>query len=583
MKWRKKDGATVDPIERDVDLAWELFEAQPTHPEIARLASRVLAQQPGRNGTRILLALHLKECGETDEARKLLLQVAGQRDRFFGDVVRKLRDLEQYECNYDEARKWAEIALREDQESWLDVMELGAATAMSGDLEAGWRLLDEGTAMCGRTNAELLPDALVKRAINLLQSWAPPERFIPAAEEAIRADASSEFIGGPLAWSYVHEGRFDEAEELSLRLLRADPMDGVAESVLTLIRKWRAIVDKGEVTLAEIHASGVIDMAWTQMRDQLLGTDIDSSLAALDPVLPAELAAALRPPLDEQGARESAGEREIAAWHDGQEPGTGALWGVEGDFRLMSSAEIDAMDEAIEADPEAWPQWQADEIAEYFSQVMTDDNGGYLIATIDSVVVRRAGVDDVTVAPKLADWFWDRVAAFGGRDPRPLARPEAGPSTEEPVDDVEPTAPPLDPSPEVLAELDRLNAACLAAPSAVEPQVELWKAVSALDRWVFINRGTPEQPRPYALTSPDGPMLAVFSSATRAQVAADSGGLVAEGASVPLLAVPLPAALDWAMSFGQSGVVGVTIDHPQIGAWCPMPNLARLRQMREQP
>jgi hypothetical protein len=36
------------------------------------------------------------------------------------------------------------------------------------------------------------------------------------------------------------------------------------------------------------------------------------------------------------------------------------------------------------------------------------------------------------------------------------------------------------------------------------------------------------------------------------------------------------------MSLGEHGVVGVTIDHPRLGAWCPLPNLARLRQLREQ-
>ncbi|WP_067436705.1 tetratricopeptide repeat protein [Nocardioides jensenii] len=573
----------IDPIERDVDLAWELFEAQPEHPEIGRLTRGVLAQQPGRNGTRILLAMHLKARGAIDEARAILLDVAGQRDRFFVDVARKLRDLEMYECNYDEARRWAETALREDQESWHDVMQLGSASAMSGHLEAGWRLLDDGVAMCARTDSELIPEAFASRAISLLQSWAPPERFIPAAEEAMRADASSDFVGGPLAWAYVHEGRFDEAEQLSLRLLRVDPMDGVAESVLTLIRKWRDVVAEGDVSLAEIHASGVIDTIWSQMRDGLLGTDLPSALVALDEVLPAELAAVLRPGLDEEAARASGGEREIAAWHDGQAPGTGHLWGAEGDFRLMSAAEIEAMDEAIEAEPGAWPQWQEEAIGDYYSQVMTDDRGGYLIVTIDKIVIRRGGVDDVVVGDRLADWFWDRVAAFGGRDPRPVARHDAGPSTEEGVQpSVQQSAPSLDPRPEALAEIERLNAAVLAAPGDSGPEIEFWTAVAALDVWIFINTGTSEDPRPFALTSPDGPMLTIFSSGARAQACAVDRGLVPEGSPASLLAVPLPAALDWSMSFAQHGIAGVTIDYPQIGAWCHLPNLAHLRHVREQ-
>ncbi len=411
--------APLPPIERDVELAWELFDVQPDHPEVGRLTRRVLAEQPDRNGIRILLALHLKACEELDEARTILLDVAGQRDQYFADVARKLRGLELYECNYDEARRWAETVVEEDPEDGQDRIELGAATAMGGDLEAGWQLIDEGVALAGRNDPDNLPHALISRAIYLLQSFAPPQRFIPAAEEAMRADVASEFVGGPLGWAYVHEGRFEDAEQLARRLLRQDPTDGLAEGLVTMIGAWRRLVDSGEVTFAEIHESGAVAMGWAQMRDQLLGTDLDSALAALEHVLPAELAAALRPPLDPEAARESPGEREIARWHDGQEPGTGDLWGVDGTFRLMSSAEIEEMDDAIEADPETWAAWQQEAVTDYYSQVMTDDRGGYLLATLGPVVIRRAGVDDEVVAPGLADWFWDRVAAFGGRDPRP--------------------------------------------------------------------------------------------------------------------------------------------------------------------
>jgi hypothetical protein len=134
---------------------------------------------------------------------------------------------------------------------------------------------------------------------------------------------------------------------------------------------------------------------------------------------------------------------------------------------------------------------------------------------------------------------------------------------------------------EVLAELERLNAACVAAPGDVEPQIALWRAVAGLESWVFINRGTAEQPRPYALAAEAGHMLCLYSSAARAQDAAHSSGLVPAGEPVALFAVPLPAAIDWALSFGERGVVGVTLDYPQIGAWCPLPNLARLRPSSE--
>lgn len=418
----------VDPIERDVDLAWELYDVQPTHPEIGRLARRVLAQQPGRNGIRILLANHCRKCGDVDEARQLLLDVIGQRDKYFVDAARTLRGLEQYEYNYVEAQRWAETVLREDQESWHDRMELGAATAMVGDLDTGWQILDDAVAQCARTDADDLRYALAARAIYLFQSFAPSERYIPAAEEAIRADPSSDFVGGPLIWAYVHQGRFEDAEELALRQLRLDPTDGLAEGALTMIRDTRTALEKEQLTFADYHAAGVVEMAWSQMRDQVLGTDLASALVALEQVLPPELRAVLRPPMDDEADRSLLGELEVGEWHDGQEPGTGALWGVDGDFRLMSSAEIVAMDEAIEAEPETYPDWQQEGLSDYYSQVMTDDKGGYLIVTLENVVIRRAGADDVVVAPSLASWFWDRVAAFGGRDPRPLAPQDAVPT-----------------------------------------------------------------------------------------------------------------------------------------------------------
>ncbi len=410
-----------DPLEHDVDLAWELFEAQPRHPEVGRLAQRVLAQQPGRNGIRMLLAMHLVACDDAAGARALLHDIAGQRDPFYVDAARELRDLELAESDFDSARQWAEAVLREEQDNGRDLVELGAATALSGDLEAGWALMDDGVALCARTG-QRLDHALMSRAVYLMQSWAPPERFVPAAEAAMQADPSAEFIGGLLGWAYLQQGRFRDAEDLALRLLRIDPTDGLAAGVLTVLREWQVVVDRGDVTFPEIHASGIVDLVWAQKRDELLGTDLVSALAALETVLPADLRAALRPPLDDEAAAASPGEAAIAAWHDGQEPGTGHLWGVDGGLRLLSSAEVAAMDEAIEADPSAYPGWEQNELSDHYVQVMTDDTGGYLIETLEEVVVRRSGADDVVVAATLADWFWGRVSAFGGRDPRPAHR-----------------------------------------------------------------------------------------------------------------------------------------------------------------
>lgn len=66
---------------------------------------------------------------------------------------------------------------------------------------------------------------------------------------------------------------------------------------------------------------------------------------------------------------------------------------------------------------------------DYYSQVMTDDLGAYLIIRVDDIAIRRAGAEDVVIGPSLSDWFWDRVAAFGGTDPRPQARPDEAPPT----------------------------------------------------------------------------------------------------------------------------------------------------------
>ena len=134
-----------------------------------------------------------------------------------------------------------------------------------------------------------------------------------------------------------------------------------------------------------------------------------------------------------------------------------------------------------------------------------------------------------------------------------------------------------DPSDAVLADLDQLDAAVRAAPGDIGAQIRLWQAVAALEQWVFINRGTSESPRPYAIAADAGQLLCIFSSASRAQQTAHGSGLVPADEAVPLFSVPMPAAIDWALSLGQYGVAGVTIDYPQLGAWSPLPNLAGLR------
>lgn len=412
-----------DLIERDVDLAWELFEAQPTHPEIPRLVHRVLAAEERRSGMRILLAMHHRACGEADVARTVLLDIIGRRDQQFINAARELRDLEHAESNYEGSLHWAQAVMREDQEDWLDLMELGVATSLAEEFEAGWKLIDDAVLQCAETDVDNLPGAFAKRAISLLETMAPPERFIPAAEEAMHADPSSEFIGVPLSWAYVHQGRFGDAEELCLRMLRLDPTAELPEVVLTMIRTIKKIVDDAGLPIEQVHEVGLLRQIWDGYRDEHLGIDLAPALAALDQVLPDDLRAALHPPAADEVAQDSPGIPEIAAWHDGQVPGTGDAWGVAGGFRLMTADEIRAMDEDIEAHPESYPDWKEESLADEYHQVMTDDAGGYVIEKAGGhLAVRRAGAEDEPFADSLKDWVWDRVAAFGGRDPRPVRR-----------------------------------------------------------------------------------------------------------------------------------------------------------------
>ncbi len=420
--------AAGDAVERDLDLAWELFAAQPAHPKVAELASRVLVAQPERSSASLLLGNHREICGETGEARRLYLQVAGRLDTQFINAARALRHLAFAERDHPEALRWARTVLGEDQEDWADWMELGFALALCGEPEDGWRRLDEAVALCSRTVPDDLPGAFGTRAAYLLGSFAPPDRFVPAAEEAIRADAANSWVALMLGWSYLVQYRFADAERLGLRLLRENPTEEMLQGLVGTARTMLQVVEKAQdkdFTLEDIRRTGVIEIGWRQLRDRMLGTDLPSALAALDEVMPAGLRATLRPGVsisDEPGSDEvgSMVAEDLVAWHDGQQPGSGSAWGLAEPFRLMSAAEIIAMNAEIEADPAAHPDWPENEMWE---QVMTDDAGAYLVAVaFGALVVRRPGRPDEPVAASMADWVWDRVAGFGGADPRPAPR-----------------------------------------------------------------------------------------------------------------------------------------------------------------
>ncbi|SDI02512.1 hypothetical protein [Agrococcus jejuensis] len=136
--------------------------------------------------------------------------------------------------------------------------------------------------------------------------------------------------------------------------------------------------------------------------------------------------------------------------------------------------------------------------------------------------------------------------------------------------------PSLDPAAEVVARLDALSDASRDAPQDQSALTALWRAVLGLERWILIARGTPEQPRPFAVSIPQGPVLLVFSTAERARVGGMAAGLTQEEAS-RLIATPLPAAIEWAASFQAVGVVGIALDHGTTGAWTPLANLVPMR------
>jgi hypothetical protein len=136
-----------------------------------------------------------------------------------------------------------------------------------------------------------------------------------------------------------------------------------------------------------------------------------------------------------------------------------------------------------------------------------------------------------------------------------------------------------DNDPAAVAELDRLDEAVRAAPAGdTTAQIALWRQATRLRTWFFIARGEPDRPRPYAVAAAHGPMICLYSSAGRADEAARTLGLAApEGEAVPVVAVPLPAAIDYLASFGAAGVVGLTLDYPRIGHHIPLANLGLLK------
>jgi hypothetical protein len=135
--------------------------------------------------------------------------------------------------------------------------------------------------------------------------------------------------------------------------------------------------------------------------------------------------------------------------------------------------------------------------------------------------------------------------------------------------------PTLGASPELVAAIDAAAAPSMAAPEDRAAQERLWRAVFALEKWLFIARGPDEQPTPFAATTEQGPAIFAFSTPERAQAAAAGFGIPSEEAG-RLLAVPLPDGAGWVASYAEVGVQSLVFDAPVVGAMAPLENLAAM-------
>lgn len=135
--------------------------------------------------------------------------------------------------------------------------------------------------------------------------------------------------------------------------------------------------------------------------------------------------------------------------------------------------------------------------------------------------------------------------------------------------------PRLSPAPELVAAIDAAAGPSMAAPDDRAAQERLWRAVFALEKWIFIARGTDEEPTPFAASTEQGPAIFAFSTPERAQAAAAGFGIPPEETG-RLLAVPMPDAAGWVASYAEAGVESMVFDAPAIGAMAPLANLAAM-------
>lgn len=127
-----------------------------------------------------------------------------------------------------------------------------------------------------------------------------------------------------------------------------------------------------------------------------------------------------------------------------------------------------------------------------------------------------------------------------------------------------------------LAEIDRLADAYRAAPEDRATMDALWRAVYALDSWIFIARGELDAPQPFIAEFEPGPLLLAFTTPERAKEGAIAVGRD-EAFAENLLSVPLPAAIEWAAQYSPHGVAGILFDVSSQGYFAPLTNLVPMR------
>lgn len=406
-------------IERDRALAFELFEVQPENPQVANLAASVLARDPDQTDMLVLLADYRRNLEEYDEARTLLHQAIGRQDEELDDALRSLRSVEYRTGNNAEAKRVAEMLVEGRAEPrWTDVAMLAVTVTFAESPQRGWAAFDEAIELAARTDPESYADALVFRATFLHESGAPVDVFLPAAELAIAADPTQDLLAVLLATAYLYELRPREADVLLKRVLRGNPTDEFALGTLRTTRTMIDPVERGEVTEAEMHEVGVGEFVWRYTRELMYDVGVKRALEALEAVMPADLAASLRPGVSAAEAREGGGDTDVLQWRDGQHEGAGDVWGIGESWRLLTNADIAQMDAEIETHPERWPLLNED-APTYITQLFIDGDGNYILTARGGRLVRRTAAGDEELAPSLAEWFWERVRAFGGHDRRP--------------------------------------------------------------------------------------------------------------------------------------------------------------------